>query len=33
MILAVSEAPDYAFPHSVEDESRRLQLLELRLDP
>lgn len=33
MILAVSEAPDYAFPHSAEDESRRLQLLELRLDP
>jgi SAM-dependent methyltransferase len=33
MILAVSEAPDYAFPHSAEDESRRLQLLEQRLDP
>jgi len=32
-ILAVSEAPDYAFPHSAEDESRRLQLLEQRLDP
>jgi SAM-dependent methyltransferase len=29
----VSEAPDYAFPHSAEDESRRLQLLEQRLDP
>jgi SAM-dependent methyltransferase len=33
MILAVSEAPDYAFPHSVKDESRRLQLFEQRLDP
>jgi SAM-dependent methyltransferase len=33
MILTVSEAPDYAFPHSAEDESRRLQLLEQRLDP
>jgi SAM-dependent methyltransferase len=32
-ILAVSEAPDYAFPHSAENESRRLQLLEERLDP
>jgi SAM-dependent methyltransferase len=30
---AVSEAPDYAFPHSAEDESRRLELLEQRLDP
>ncbi len=29
----VSEAPDYAFPHSAADESRRLQLLEQRLDP
>jgi SAM-dependent methyltransferase len=29
----VSEAPDYAFPHSAEDESRRLQLFEQRLDP
>ena len=29
----MSEAPDYAFPHSFEDESRRLQLLEQRLDP
>jgi SAM-dependent methyltransferase len=29
----VSEAPGYAFPHSGEDESRRLQLLERRLDP
>jgi len=33
MILAVSEAPDYAFPHSAEKESRRLELLEQRLDP
>src|SRR5215471_382017 len=33
MILAVGEAPDYAFPHSAEDESRRLQLFEQRLDP
>ena len=34
MIRAVSEASDYAFPHSAEDESRRLQLLEQRrLDP
>ena len=32
-ILAVSEAADYAFPHSGEDESRRLELLEQRLDP
>jgi hypothetical protein len=32
-ILTASEAPDYAFPHSAEDESRRLQLLEQRLDP
>ena len=32
-ILTVSEAPDYAFPHSAADESRRLQLLEQRLDP
>ena len=29
----MSDAPDYAFPHSAEDESRRLQLLEQRLDP
>jgi ubiquinone/menaquinone biosynthesis C-methylase UbiE len=29
----VDEAPGYAFPHSAEDESRRLQLLEERLDP
>src|SRR5262249_9244392 len=33
MILAVSEAPGYAFPHSAKDESRRLELLEHRLDP
>jgi len=32
-ILIVSEAPDYAFPHSAEDESCRLELLEQRLDP
>ncbi len=29
----MSEAPDYAFPHSGEVESRRLELLEQRLDP
>jgi SAM-dependent methyltransferase len=29
----VDEAPGYAFPHSAEDESRRLQLFEERLDP
>jgi 2-polyprenyl-3-methyl-5-hydroxy-6-metoxy-1,4-benzoquinol methylase len=29
----VSQAPDYAFPHSAENESRRLELLEQRLDP
>jgi SAM-dependent methyltransferase len=29
----VGEAPDYAFPHSGADESRRLLLLEKRLDP
>jgi ubiquinone/menaquinone biosynthesis C-methylase UbiE len=29
----VSEAPDYAFPHSAKDEARRLQLFEERLDP
>jgi SAM-dependent methyltransferase len=29
----VSDAPDYAFPHSAENESRRLELLERRLDP
>jgi SAM-dependent methyltransferase len=29
----VSDAPDYAFPQSVADEARRLQLLEDHLDP
>jgi SAM-dependent methyltransferase len=29
----VNQAPDYAFPHSHQDESRRLQLFEQRLDP
>jgi 2-polyprenyl-3-methyl-5-hydroxy-6-metoxy-1,4-benzoquinol methylase len=29
----VTDAPDYAFPHAAADESRRLQLLEERLDP
>jgi SAM-dependent methyltransferase len=29
----VTEAGDYAFPHSAKDESRRLQLFEGRLDP
>jgi SAM-dependent methyltransferase len=29
----VSKAPDYAFPHSGVDESRRLELFEKRLDP
>src|SRR5215831_1952188 len=33
MIMAVGEAPDYAFPHSAEDEPRRLELFEQRLDP
>ena len=32
-IPAVSDASDYAFPHSGEDETRRLELLEQRLDP
>ena len=32
-MLTVDEAPEYAFPHSARDESRRLQLLEQRLDP
>jgi SAM-dependent methyltransferase len=31
--LAVTDAPDYAFPHSAEDESHRLELFEQRLDP
>ena len=29
----MSDAPDYAFPHSGENESRRLELLEQHLDP
>jgi ubiquinone/menaquinone biosynthesis C-methylase UbiE len=29
----VDEASHYAFPHSAEDESRRLELFEQRLDP
>jgi trans-aconitate methyltransferase len=29
----VDEAPDYAFPHAAEDESRRLELFQERLDP
>lgn len=29
----MSDAPDYAFPHSGENEARRLELLEQRLDP
>jgi trans-aconitate methyltransferase len=29
----MNEAPDYAFPHSAEDESRRLELFQQRLDP
>jgi ubiquinone/menaquinone biosynthesis C-methylase UbiE len=29
----VTEAPDYAFPHSDANESRRLELFEQRLDP
>jgi SAM-dependent methyltransferase len=32
-MLTVGEASDYAFPHSAADESRRLRLLEQRLDP
>lgn len=32
-ILLVTDAPDYAFPHSGEDESLRLELFEQRLDP
>ena len=31
--LHVGEGRDYAFPHSAEDESRRLHLFEQRLDP
>lgn len=29
----MGEAPDYAFPHAAEEESRRLELFERRLDP
>lgn len=29
----MNEAPDYAFPHSADDESRRLSLFQQRLDP
>ena len=29
----MSDAPDYALPHSGENESRRLELLQQRLDP
>ena len=29
----MNEAPDYAFPHSAADESRRLALFQERLDP
>jgi ubiquinone/menaquinone biosynthesis C-methylase UbiE len=29
----VSEAPDYAFPHAADDEARRLELSQQRLDP
>ena len=29
----MGEAPHYAFPHSAADESRRLELLQRRLDP
>jgi trans-aconitate methyltransferase len=29
----VSDVPDYAFPHLAEDESRRFELFEQRLDP
>jgi len=32
-IRVVNESPGYAFPHSAEDEFRRLQLFEQRLDP
>jgi SAM-dependent methyltransferase len=31
--FVMSEALDYAFPHSAEDESRRLGLFQQRLDP
>jgi trans-aconitate methyltransferase len=29
----VADRPEYAFPHSAKDESRRLQIFEERLDP
>src|SRR3954452_23929056 len=29
----MNKAPHYAFPHSAEDESRRLELFQQRLDP
>ena len=29
----IVEAPDYAFPHAADDESRRLELFQHRLDP
>jgi trans-aconitate methyltransferase len=29
----MNEAPDYAFPHSAAEESRRLELFQQRLDP
>jgi SAM-dependent methyltransferase len=29
----MNEAPGYAFPHSADDESRRLELFQQRLDP
>jgi SAM-dependent methyltransferase len=29
----VDEAPDYAFPHAADEEARRLELLQQRLDP
>jgi trans-aconitate methyltransferase len=32
-MLGVDEAPYYAFPHAAEEESRRLELFEQRLDP
>ena len=29
----MTKAPQYAFPHSADDESRRLSLFQQRLDP
>lgn len=29
----MNEAPDYAFPHAADDEARRLELFQQRLDP